>query len=118
MHNQECRIRPQTINIDSKEYVVFPVNIKANKCSHSWNNINNPCANLCVADLVKNLNVKVFNLMLRTNETRHIECHETCKCKCRLDASVCNNKQRWNDDKCRCECKESIDKGVCQKEPI
>ena len=31
---------------------------------------------------------------LRTNETRHIEWHETCKCKCRLDTSVCNNKQR------------------------
>ena len=53
--------------------------------------------------------------MSRTNETRHIEWHETCKCKCRLDASVCNNKQRWNDDKCRCECKELIDKGVCDK---
>ena len=53
--------------------------------------------------------------MLRTNETRHVECHETCKCKCRLDASVCNNKQRWNEDKCRCECKELIDKGVCKK---
>ena len=51
----------------------------------------------------------------RTNETRHIKWHETCKCKCRLDASVCNNKQRWNDDKCRCECKELIDKGVCDK---
>ena len=53
--------------------------------------------------------------MSRTNETRHIKWHETCKCKCRLDASVCNNKQRWNDDKCRCECKELIDKGVCDK---
>ena len=40
----------------------------------------------------------------RTNEIRHIEWHETSKCKCRLDASVYNNKQRWNDDKCRCEC--------------
>ena len=36
----------------------------------------------------KNLNVKVFNSMSRTNETRHIEWHETCSCKCRLDASV------------------------------
>ena len=53
--------------------------------------------------------------MSRANETRHIKCPETCKCKCRLDASVCNNKQRWNDDKCRCECKELIDKGVCDK---
>ena len=49
--------------------------------------------------------------MSRTNETRHIKWHETCKCKCRLDASVCNNKQRWNDDKCRYKCKELIDKG-------
>ena len=38
-----------------------------------------------------------------------------CKCKCRLDASVCNNKQRWSDDKYRCECKELVDKGVCDK---
>ena len=30
-------------------------------------------------------------------------------------ASICNNNQGWNDDKCRCECKESIDKWVCDK---
>ena len=48
----------------------------------------------------------------RTNETRHIKWHETCKCECRLNASVCHNKQRWNDDKSRCQCKELIDKGV------
>ena len=41
--------------------------------------------------------------------------HETCKCKFRLDASVCNNKQSGKDDKCRCECKEFIDKGMCDK---
>ena len=50
--------------------------------------------------------------MSRTFETRHKKWHETCKCKCTLDASVCKNKQRWNDDKCPCECKELIDKGV------
>ena len=53
--------------------------------------------------------------MSRTNETRHVEWHKTCKCKCRLDASVCNNKQRWNDYKCRCECKELIDKRMSDK---
>ena len=53
--------------------------------------------------------------MSGTNETRRIEWHETCKCKCRFNSSVCNNKQRWNDDKCRCECKELIDKGLCDK---
>ena len=53
--------------------------------------------------------------MSRTAETRYIEWHETGKCKCRLDAIVCNNKQRWNKNKCRCECKELIHKGVCGK---
>ena len=40
---------------------------------------------------------------------------ETCKCKCRLDASLCNDKKRWNDNKGRYEFKELIDKGVCDK---
>ena len=53
--------------------------------------------------------------MSRTNEARHIEWHEMCKCKCKFGANICNNKQCWNKDKCRCECKELIDKGMCDK---
>ena len=56
--------------------------------------------------------------MSGTNQTRHIKWHETCKCKCRLDASVCNNKQRWDNDKSQCECKELIGKTICNKEYI
>ena len=70
---------------------------------------------MCVPDVIKNTSVKVFNIMARTNEIRHIKRHETCKCKCRLDASACNSKQRWNNDKCRCECKELIDKRIYDK---
>ena len=42
----------------------------------------------------------MFNLVSETNETRRIEQHETCKYKCRINSSVCNNKQHWNEDKC------------------
>ena len=111
INNQACKIRPEIINVNSNEPIFYPFSIKESKCSGSCNNINDPYAKICVPDIVKDLNVKVFNLISRTNETRHIKWHETCKCKCRLDASVCNNKQRWNDDKCRCECKELINKG-------
>ena len=42
---------------------------------------------------------------------------ETCKCVCRLTSSVCNIRQIWNEDKCRCECKEDlIDKGNVTKD--
>ena len=56
--------------------------------------------------------------MSLTNETRSIKWHETCKGICRLNEIICNNKQRWNKDKWRCECKELIDKGVWDKEYI
>ena len=77
---QECRIRPEIIDIKSNEPTFYPYSIEGNKCCGSCNNINDPYSKMCV-----------FNLMSRTNETRHTEWHETCKCKCTLDTSVCNN---------------------------
>ena len=80
MNNHECRVRQQIVSVNSKEPVFFPFSIKGSKCSGSCNNINNPYAKLCGLDVVKNLNVKVLNLTSITNETKHIEWHETCKC--------------------------------------
>ena len=118
MNNQKCKVRRQIVNVNDEGPVFFPFIIKTNKYSGSGINMNNPYAKLCVPDIVKNLNARAFNLILGTNETRHTEQHETCTGRCRLDASFCNNKQRWNDHKCRCECKERIDKGVCNKGSI
>ena len=98
MNNQECKIRSERINVNTNEPRFYPYSIKINKCKGSCNTINDPYAKICVPVTIKNKRVKVFNLMSRTNETRHIEPHKTCKCKCRLDPSVCNNKQRWNAD--------------------
>ena len=109
MNSRECKTRTKIININNNEPSFCPYVIKANKCSGSCsgscNNINDPYAQFCVPDVVKSVNAKVFNLMPRSNETGHIKQDETCKCKCRLDTSVWNNKQHWNKDKCKCECK-------------
>ena len=54
-------------------------------------------AKIFVPGVAKNFNVKVFNyfyLMSRTNETRFIKQHESCKCECKFGENVCNNKQR------------------------
>ena len=92
MNNQECTIRSEIINVNTNEPMFYPYSIKINKCKDSCNTINDPYAKICVPDTIKNISVKVFNLMSRTNETRHIQWHKTFNCKCRLDASVCNNK--------------------------
>ena len=94
MNNQECKIRPEIINLNTNEPLFYPYSIKINKCKGSCNTIKDQYAKIRVPDNIKNTNVKVFNLMSRTNETRHIKWHKTCKCRSRLDSSVCNNKRR------------------------
>ena len=91
--NQECKVRPEIININSNDPLIYCFSIKTNKCSGDCNNISDPYARICVPNVVKNLNVKVFSLMKLTNETTHIKWHEKCKCICRLDKIICNNKQ-------------------------
>ena len=115
MNNHECKVRPEIIDVSRNNPIFYPFSVKINSCSGNCNSINNPYAKICVPDVVKNLNVKVFNLMTLTNETRSIKWHKTCKCTCRLNRIICNNKQPWNKDKCGCECKELLDKNVCDK---
>ena len=45
---------------------------------------------------------------MRLNETRNVLWHESCKCICNLNSSLCNNNQIWNDDTCRCDCNEDF----------
>ena len=90
MNSQGYKIRPQKINANNYEPLFYLCSAEVNKCSSSCNNINDPYAKLYVPDVLKRLNVKLFNLISKTNETKHIKGHETCKCKCRLDASVCD----------------------------
>ena len=114
--NEKCMARPKIINANANEPVFYPLSIKVNKCSDDCNTINDPMAKLCVTDVVKDMNVKVFNMLARINETRKVVWHETCKCVCRLTSAFCNDKQDWNANKCVCECKEDlVSKLVCDK---
>ena len=61
MNNQECKIRREVVNVNGDEPTFYPSSVKISKCSGSCNNINNSFAKLCIPDLVKNINLKLFN---------------------------------------------------------
>ena len=65
-------------------------------------------AKLYVPDIIKRVNMKVYNFLMMLNETRSVLWHESCKCVCKLNSSVCNNKQIWNSDTCKCSCNEDF----------
>ena len=69
MRYQECKVKSEIVNVNSNEPVFYPFGIKTSKCSGSCNNINDQYVQICIP----HLNVKVFNLMSRTNETMHIK---------------------------------------------
>ena len=62
MSNQLCKARPEVINVNSNNPVFYPFSIKTSKCSGNCNNINDPYAKIRVPDVVKDLNVKLFNV--------------------------------------------------------
>ena len=115
MKNQECKVKEEVINVNTNNPAFYPFSVKVNKCSVNCNNIIDPNARLCVPNVGKNINLKVFNLVSWSNQTKQIKWHESCKSKCRLNSIVCNNKQKWNKDECKCECKELVEKQDCDK---
>ena len=52
-NNQECRVRPQIVNVNSDDTVFYPFSIKTSKCSGSGNNINDPYAKCVFLMLLK-----------------------------------------------------------------
>ena len=108
--NQECKPRSKILDVNEGigEAFFYPYNVQINKCSGSCHTHDDPMARICVPNIIKNVNIKVYNFLMRLNETRNVLWHESCKCVCLLNSSVCNNKQIWNSDTCKCDCNEDF----------
>ena len=88
--NQECKTKEVIIN---HEYMLYPFSSKVNRCNGNCNNISNPYSRVCIPNVIKNITAKRFDLMSWKNKTKQIKWHESCKCVCRLDPIIYNNKQ-------------------------
>ena len=108
--NQKCMPRPKILDVNEgvSEALFYPYNVQVNKCGGSCNTLNDPMVKLCVPNIIKNVNMKVYNFLMRLNETRNLLWHESCKFACKLNSSVCNRKQIWNSYTCRCDYNEDF----------
>ena len=85
--NQKCMPRPKILDVNEGigEALFYPYNVLVNKCSGSCNTLDDPMAKLCVPYIIKRVNMKVYNSLMRLNETRNVLWHESCKCVCQLN---------------------------------
>ena len=107
LKNQECAVRKVIID---NNYTTFPYKVRVDRCIGSCKD--NPYFKFCLPDSIKNISVKSFNLLSNKNIFKNISFHQSCKCGCLLDEKVCNNLQKWNKDKCKCECLKIKDCGI------
>ena len=75
------------------EALFYPYNVLVNKCNGSCDTLDNPMAKSCVPIIIKIINMQVYNFLMMLYETRNVLWHESCKSVCRLNSTVCNNKQ-------------------------
>ena len=84
--------------------MTFPYKIRADRCIGGCNDKDNPYFKVFLPEFIKNISVKSFDLLSKKKFLKNISFHQSCQCGCLLDEKVCNNLQKWNKDKCRCEC--------------
>ena len=80
--NQKCMLRPKILDVNEGvgEALFYPYNVSVNKCSGSRNTLDNPMTKLCVSNVIKRVNMHVYNFLMMLNETRNVLWHESCKC--------------------------------------
>ena len=101
LRNQECAVRKV---ITDNDYMIFSYKIGVDRCIGSCNDKDNPFLKFCLPYSIKNISVKSLDLTSNKNVLKNISFHQSCKCGCLLDKKVCNNLQKFNKNKCRCEC--------------
>ena len=78
------RLKILDVNEGVGEALFYPYHVLVNNCSGSCNTLDDPMAKMCAPNIIKRVNMKVYNFLMSLNETRNVLWHESCKCVCRL----------------------------------
>ena len=98
-------IRPTLIDLNPVEFNCYPFMVSLDKYSRSCNAADDLSTKICIPNKTKDVNVKAFNTITRTNEAKIMVKHISCDCKCKFNSTTCNLNQKWNNETCQFECK-------------
>ena len=89
--------------------------IDLHRCVRSCDTVNDLSNIKHFSNTIKNLNLSVFNMIARTNESQTLIKHISYACKCKFHGRKCNSNQKWNNGKCRCRHKNLKEHYLCEK---
>ena len=105
LNDNPYMIRPTLIDFNSAELKCYPFIVTLD--------IFNGCCNalslkIIVPKETKDINVKVFNIIINKNKAKTMAKHTSCDSKCKFNSTTCNSTEKWNNEKCQCECKKEV----------
>ena len=89
--------------------------VDLHRCVRSCDTVNDLSNIKHFSNTIKNLNLSVFNMIARTNESQTLIKHISYACKCKFHGRKCNSNQKWNNGKCRCRHKNRKEHYLCNK---
>ena len=80
--------------------------VSLNKCNGGCNTVDDLYTKICAPSKTKDVNFEVFKMIKDINEVKMLLKHIPTYCKCKLDNTICNSNQKWNNNKRLCDCQK------------
>ena len=104
--NQKCMIQPTLINLHpneySQEFHYYPFAVKLDRCVGSCNTLNDLSNKACVPNKTEDLNLSVFNMIARINQSKTLTSIFPANVNVNLMKRNGKSNQLCNNNKCQC----------------
>jgi len=104
LENVHCDTYVDYIETDPIHARYLPYVVRLHRCQGSVGAIK-PSVKACVPRNVSELEIVTQNLQTFRYETIRVLNHTSCMSRCTSGASSCNQYQKWDPKRCRCNCK-------------
>ena len=104
LSNEPCMARPTITDLSPVDLNYYPFMIRLDKCNGSCNAVDDLSTKICVPGKTKDVNFKVFNMIIKINDAKTLAKHISCDSKCKLTCNRTRTKDySWNPSTCICE---------------
>ena len=90
LNNGQFKTRAFLVDLNPIELKYYPCIIPLDKCNPNCNTLGEISGRICTPNKTEDVNLNVFNLIIRTNEQKTIIKHISCKYNCKSGGKKCN----------------------------
>ena len=112
LNNEPCLAKPNLSDLNPNKLHYYTFIVSLDRCNGSCNTLDDSFRRIYVP------NLNAFNMITRINESKTLTKHFSYYCNCKFDGRKCNLTEKLNNDKYRCEWKNSTKDHLCKEDDV